>query len=848
MVIGLLVRPTPSRAFLGFGDVVFDMPVLSQEVVQTIGQITQVSTAIQEALKIFGLDVVIYKVSQKMSQKLINKVLNKATGGASGDESKLFVENFGKYFEDITNQQIGVFTNSLQSSNNPFAQSIVAGISDQVGGFTSSGINSFSLTKALPEGVAWEDAARDISSAGSKGWDFYGQLALPQNTPLGSSMLAQDELAKKIQSAKQTAQAELTSSGFRPDKTKSSLNKLLQDSDQESFTNVNTDGDIKTPANTTEKQSEQSVTETFDRLRNADTFGKIIFNTITQMVTGLIQKGFTSLSADGGARQQTYGGPRDLNSVITANKSWSSAPRQVIDLRNELDLAIEKTRLEIKAIEQTIESVKKPVTDKSTFTKGNLVTTGTIFSIEACIPGPDTGFEQRFIDYVTKQTKDTQARSARDNEKGERNTAAYTKTIEQTNQAMIEAKTLINNPFLNIPGSFAMKSVLAEYYKNAKQFRGYIDTVIIKRQALTALQVILAEAQALGTAANNGEALILGENQWSKLSQAEKNALYTELTPEIINDFPEYLIEEYDVNNLVDPNNVTVGLKPLPANDPATPEDERDLEMKKRILDHQWNKWESLVSNENKQPLYSRFVALSRDISDSSSAQRAQLVAESTEQQYKDLLDTLDDCKAIRQYLTANPGATSNDTAFIETLKSSRIRLAYSGPSILNAAENDVDFPNLNRRLSDSPVEQSDFTPGTPEWNQEQIDNQNGDAVFQFNLWINLEIQSGNPNPNPADFYNYQNKRNNALQVPELPQNATTLLQQDIRGELFCRLPYETLTYWAPNKLTGEPIGCSNPGPRINANDYGTSLAKKRPEATWYHTNNAEILFSVMDN
>lgn len=813
LLVGIVAQPLRTQAVWGMGDIVSDFGVIPQEVAQTIGQVTQIVDMVQNTLKTFGLDVVIYKVSQKMSQKLLNKVLNKANGGASGDDSKLFVENFGKYFEDISNQQIGAFTNSLQSSNNPFAQSIITGISDQVGGFTSSGLNAFSLDKALPDGIQWQDAARDISNAGSKGWDFYGSLAMPQNSPLGSSILAQDELAKKIQAAKQTAQTELSSSGFKPDKEKSGINSFLQNSGMESFGNVNTDGNIKTPSNTTEEQSKQSVNESFDRLRNADTFGKIIFNTITQMVTGLIQKGFSNLRSDGGGTQKAYGGPRDLNSILSSNQSWANAPQQVVDLRGELDTAIEKTRIEIKSMEETIDSIKKPITDGSTFNNGYITVAGTILSLEACIPGPDTGFEQRLTDYVTEQTKGTQNRgSDGDSEKGEKNSDAYIRVRSHVDQAMIESKNLVSNPFLNIPASTAMKSALSDYYKSAKQFRGLIDILIVKRQTLTNLQVIQAEAQALGTAANNGNELVLNDLQWNKLTQAQKNQLYTTLTPEIINDFPEYLVEESDVNALTVNNQGPVTLSPLPANDPNTPENERDIEMKKRIFDHQWNKWESIVADKDKQPLYARYIAMSRDISDSASAQRSQLMAESTQSQYDELLRVLSDCKAIRAHLAANPNASSNDPTFVETLQSSRIKAAYSGPSILNAVASGIDFNKLNERVVGS----------------------NSDA--------------------------------GGLQVPQLAQNAAQVFEQDQDDSLFCRLMNDELFYWAPPKLTGKPIGCGQLRPKFlkiaasgswtfTGNDLigihapggdsgSTSAHDVKP--SWYRTNNAEILFSVI--
>lgn len=832
MVLTLVVVPLRSRAVFGVGDIVSDFGVIPEEVMQTIGQITQIENEIQMVLKAFGLDVVIYKISQQLSQKLIAKVLNKANGGADGEDSKLFVENFGKYFEDISKKQIGSYTNFLDSSSNPFAQSISMGISNQAGGSqeaSKSLLESFSLKSAVPEGVNWQDAVNDISAAGDQGWDFYGQLALPQNSPLGSAIIAQDDLVQQINTAKETAKTELTSSGFKPDKGKSSISSMFEDKGQESFSNVNLDGDIKTPTKTNEEQSAQPVQETFERLRNADSFGKILFNTIQQLVVGLVQKGFSSLTSDGGASSKLYGGPKDLNKVLTSNTlSWSSVPQQVIDLRNSLDVGIEKTKLEIDALERTIDSVKKPVSDTSHFQDGPFNVRGTILSLEVCLPGPDTGYDQRLREYMTEKVKDTQRRSGQDGEKGSKNAEALTIVQREVGQAIIESKALDSNPFLNIPGSTAMKSALVDYYRTGKKFRGLIDSLIIKRRTLNNLQVLRSEAQARGTVANNNVPLILNETQWKNLTTAQKNTLYTSLLPAIQETFPEYLVEENDIKTLVDATSTQTSgittIKPLPVDDPNTLDiNERDDEMKKRVFDEQWNEWEAKVSEKDRQKLYAQYIGLTQDISDSTTVEKAQLAAEGAAEQYKELLDILDDCKSIRTYLRTSPNVGIDDGPFIETLKSSRVRSAYRGPSIVTAAESGVDFDRLNERVV-------------------------GDLADSM-----------------------------GLQVPNLAENVSDLLSQDREEKLFCRLMKYELFYWAPSQLTGKPIACNRTRPSVTymfANDTrrdlvatlnvfpdnvtddaiiapngdATSGAMEKIDPDWYHTNNGEILFMVSDN
>lgn len=820
--IGVItISPVHSYAFWGFGDIALD-PIQDESGIATqISQVTQVVNQVQMVLKEFGLDVVIYKASQKMSQKLLTKVLNKANGGADGEGSKLFVENFGKYFEDISKQQLGAYTDELSNSSSPFAQSIVMGISNHAGGDTSarSLLEQFTLDKAVPDGVDWKDVGNDISLAGSKGWDFYGQLAMPQNSPLGAGIIAQEELANKINAAKETAKTELTSSGFKPAKEISKYQSLFSSfgsgsgtssgtpsaetgaptsegaaagtspaadsgtyQEQESFSNVNLDGNITSPAETTGALSSQPASEAFTRLREADSFGKILFGTITQMVTGLIQQGFSKLGSDGAAVSPLYGGPKDVSKILnTRSSSWANSPQQVVDLRNDLDIGIQKTSLEIAAIEKSIGSVKKPLTDKSSFSDGVNTASGTILSLEFCIPGPDSGFDRRLTDYMTAQTKDTQNKASADTDNGTKNAEALVRIRRDVAQATAESKMLIENPFLNLPGTSGMKSVLNDYYKGAKKFRGLIDTMILKRQVLSSLQVLRSEAQAVGTAANNGRPLVLFDSQWDKMSKAQRSDLYRTLTPAITSGFPEFAAPAAAADG-------SITLSPLPVNKVDTPEDERDLEMKNRVMAEQWDEWEAKVPDASKQKIYARYIGLTQDIGDSASVQKAQVLAQSTDELYQELVDTLSDCKAIRSHLISNPNAKADDASFVETLRSIRVKNSYPGPSILTAAENGIDFAKLNERL------------------------------------VNSETD-------------------NTLQVPNLSPTPGAIILSDSAQELFCRLTVYEATYSNQDGFKGKPVTCKG---QIVA---GSAVqVKQKSNADWYHTNNGEILFLVSDD
>lgn len=808
-----VMAPKTTRAVWGFGDIALDPVQDASGIAQTIGQVTEIVNLVQGILKEFGLDVVIYKLAQQASQKLIAKVLNHQTGGAGWDIEYNFVENFQRHFQNINDQEFAKFTNYLASdTSNPYSRYIAQAMVD-VKSNEGNPLSAFSLDKI--DGVDWQEASTNIGSAGNSGWDFYSQLALPVNTPIGSSMIAQDQLASQISSKVETSKIELTSSGFKPDKggctsspdkyDGSTDNPLAENPDCSS---ASPSADIKSPGSINEGQSAQATQEAFERLRDSDEIGKILFNTISQLATGLIKKGFSSLNSDGAATPTIYGGPQDLAKIVNSqNGSWSSAPEQVVDLRNDLENAITKTKLEIDFLNETINATKTPVTDGDS--TANPPKLPTVLALEACIPGPDTGWETRLQEYVTGQLKETQqAGGMNDNNKAARNSAALTIITRSSKQSAEEERLILSQAYLNIPGAPEMKSALREYYKLSVAFRGLVDKVIIKQQVLnnlTTLRALITTADSKANGTTPKPPLVLFNSQWDAMTQAQKNTLYATLTPKIHDTFPEY-------SDPTDPNNKNK-LKPLPLigiDNPSTPENEasvdaRDAEMKKRIFDQQWDEWETKVPAEGsngKNQIYATYVGVANDISDSSTVERAKVTANSAKLQIEELQSILKDCYTLRNW-SLNPVGTP-------VLLTERLKGVTANPSILNAPQSE--FDRAEKRIIE----------------EEQL-------------------------PSTLVGVGMDANDTNIMQFP-IPRTAAALLDQDTKQQAFCRLTRYHLLYWTPQNLTGKPIAC---GPILGTTpkdhvrdpllDGGGAFPSKKANANWYHTNAAEILFKISD-
>lgn len=171
------------------------------------------SQQILKTIKDYGLDTVAYTLAQKAGQKMATLAVNKATGGASSDKDPNFVKDFGSVLSNIEQQQLDLFTTNLLTSNNPFAREIAK---QMLTGPIGDTLPKFTLGNFLENGASWEAVGNDLSLASDKGLLFYSQLAMPQNTPFGANLIAQNELSQKIANQKQTEILKLTSSGFRP--------------------------------------------------------------------------------------------------------------------------------------------------------------------------------------------------------------------------------------------------------------------------------------------------------------------------------------------------------------------------------------------------------------------------------------------------------------------------------------------------------------------------------------------------------------------------------------------------------------------------------------------------------
>ncbi len=175
------------------------------------------NTSAQQVLKTvkdYGLDSVAYMLAQKLGQKMASLAINKTNGGASSDKDPNFVKEFGSIFTQIEEQQRDLYTTKLLTSNNPYARAIAQ---DMIQSSFGNQLSKFTLGNFMSNGADISTATQDLKVLGGNGLAFFGELANPQNTPFGSSLIAQNQLAQQISDKSRTEAIKMTGGGFLPD-------------------------------------------------------------------------------------------------------------------------------------------------------------------------------------------------------------------------------------------------------------------------------------------------------------------------------------------------------------------------------------------------------------------------------------------------------------------------------------------------------------------------------------------------------------------------------------------------------------------------------------------------------
>ena len=525
---------------------------------------TNANTTAQQVLKTlkdYGLDQVAYVLAQKLGQKMSTLAINKATGGASGDKDPNFVQDFGDVLTQIEQQEKDILSSQLMLSNNPFVKDIAI---NMIGGKDQDGIfPGFTLGDAVQGEVDWQDVGNDLTLAGANGLNFYGQLGLPQNTPMGAGMIAQAKLASQIKSKEDIKKLKLTSSGFLPQSKCNSkvsdyvnnVSAIIGSQNQEfddpakaaayqeavakknnaSMQGMTNDLSgcieemISNPLETTAKITTEAGKFGMDMTKNITGWGQIVAGVFVSLFNGFINEGLSSLKADyGQMKQANTGGPEQINTTSTGQptNNFANTPFNIIDLKNDFEPALEGTRKNIKSLSEARLYLEK--------------TPARLAVLDMCIPGPDEiGLKKRLVDYYSQQTDWLMKKSIMGSGSDQEKTNAYQeeilKIIEQDYAVSESERTRdMLDGTRNIPGVAVMKSMVGTFSTKKKNYAGVLESLNKSYDTEIKLQGIITELRKNLTWLRNQNIpglntipdLIFTKEEWTGLPQNIKDTAY----------------------------------------------------------------------------------------------------------------------------------------------------------------------------------------------------------------------------------------------------------------------------------------------------------------------------------
>lgn len=144
------------------------------------------------------LDGIAYAVAKNTLAQVTNKTLNWVNTGLNGNP--LYVQNVGSYLQNIKNQQVANFLQTIPGTDPIFGNALESVIRQSVTGKVDGYLN---VAQNTPQAKAYNSFINDFTSGG---WD---SLLNPSYNSVGALFNATDQLSYKINSQQTDAQNEI---------------------------------------------------------------------------------------------------------------------------------------------------------------------------------------------------------------------------------------------------------------------------------------------------------------------------------------------------------------------------------------------------------------------------------------------------------------------------------------------------------------------------------------------------------------------------------------------------------------------------------------------------------------
>lgn len=285
----------------------------SSYLVDALNSLTKVpvgdSQQLNETIKVSCLDPLKRAVTQELLKKITQETTKWVNTGFEGNP--FYLRDTQSYYNSLANEQVRDFVSELKLSNNPFSRDIAKSLVTQ---YTSSYSQKSGFNLDQKIGANWQDFNNDFSAGGWEGWLAMTQSS--QNNPVGSYLNASNELAKRVQTNKETIKDELqANSGFLSmkkcvEKKDSSIGTPLDADDQYTFSvlgyNPSSEStncaryETTTPGSIIQAQLDRSLGTGQKQLEEGNNLNDGITKVFTSLFTELYNGGVESIGDSGG--------------------------------------------------------------------------------------------------------------------------------------------------------------------------------------------------------------------------------------------------------------------------------------------------------------------------------------------------------------------------------------------------------------------------------------------------------------------------------------------------------------------------------------------------------------------
>ena len=430
---------------------------------------TGTAQSISDIIKEFALDTVAYTLATTLATNMASQVINYVNSGLSGDGwdgDAFFPQSQSTFLEDISDLEVVKmfenlktdFTNLEGEAQNLFAfgENFGKGLIDSYTATTAEDL----ISTVDPEKL--KDFGDDFSVGGHKLWN---ESLKPQNNPFGFDLLARSTIGDKIANKTKEGVQELEQNegfqsakecvGAEVDLASASTNELVSlgfnvVNNGSQFTDCIGQVATTTVGSLISDTTKRALGTHGEATSNADEISEVIGAALGNLMTSYINKGFAKLGSSSSQTQQHYGGPEDTGNTqgVGGLVDWLNAPYQIVDLEAELPVVRADTEVEVTMLEEMRDRLRG-MPDK-------------VSALDACVPGPKIGWQERLEDYFNRRSRKTQKKANKSKDKAEDVAVDLDKLQVKLHDAILFTKDKLIDSSTNVPKSIEMRDQIAQ--------------------------------------------------------------------------------------------------------------------------------------------------------------------------------------------------------------------------------------------------------------------------------------------------------------------------------------------------------------------------------------------------